>query len=70
MPRRRLISTRVERIARTQDDAAAWLAIHDAERIAAEIEAKRAEVERERLLRMEARRRLAGIGLANALKRP
>jgi hypothetical protein len=66
VPRRRLISTRAERVARLHDDAAKWLAIHDASRIAAQREAKRAEVERERADRIAARRRLAG--LTDALK--
>jgi hypothetical protein len=69
MPRRLRIDSRSERIARLHDDAAKWLAEHDAERIAAEIAAKNAEVQRERLERMAARRRLAGChGLADALK--
>ena len=42
MPRRLRIDSRNERIARLHDDAAKWLAEHDAERIAAELEAKRA----------------------------
>ena len=42
MPRRLRINGRAERIARLHDVAAAWLAEHDADRIAAEIEAKRA----------------------------
>ena len=41
MPRR-LINSRAERIAREHDDAAQWLAVHDAARIAAEHEARRA----------------------------
>jgi hypothetical protein len=65
MLRRLRIDTRAERIARRHDDAAAWLAVHDADRIAAELEAKRAEVERERLRRAEARLRLSP---ADALK--
>jgi hypothetical protein len=38
----RLINSRAERIAREHDDAALWLTEHDAERIAAEHEARRA----------------------------
>jgi hypothetical protein len=36
MPRRHLISARAERVAREHDEAAAWLAVHDRERIAAD----------------------------------
>ena len=45
------LDSRAERIAREHDEAA---------RIAAEAEAKRAKIERERLARMEVRCRLAG----------
>ena len=59
MPQRLHLNTRVRRIVRQHDAAAQWLAEHDADRIAAELEAKRVEAERERAMRMEARRRLA-----------
>ena len=60
MPQRLHLNTRVERIARKHDTAAKWLAENDGARIAAEAEAKRVEAERERAIRIEARRRLAG----------
>jgi hypothetical protein len=41
------IASRAERIAREHDAAALWLAVHDAERVAAEREAKRAEAKRQ-----------------------
>jgi F0F1-type ATP synthase membrane subunit b/b' len=47
MPHRLLLNSRAERIAREHDDAAQWLAEHDATRIAAEREAKRAEAKRQ-----------------------
>jgi hypothetical protein len=57
MPHRRLISTRAERAARLRDAAAAWLAEHDAERIAVELEAKRAEWRKPEPLAVVARRK-------------
>ena len=60
MPHHVRLDTRTERIARQHDDAVRWLAENDADRINAELEAKRVEAERERAIRIEARRRLAG----------
>jgi hypothetical protein len=47
MSRHLRINSRAERIAREHDDAALWLAEHDAERIAAEREARRSEARRQ-----------------------